>query len=365
MITFSKALRVVSRALTPNKPYHVQWMITRKCNYRCRGCSVWREQDEEELSTEEIKKGLDILRKIGVLEVTISGGNPLLRPDIDEIIEYASRFFITTVYDNGSMAGKKVEALRNADFVAISIDSLNPEKHDYIKGVKGAWETAMASVEKLHEEGINVVVSPTISQLNLHEVVDFTKYFVSKGIPVWYCLYSYDIMQSSDELFSIGKEDEEFSIKDRKLMTELCDFLLEMKRKNSGILMTTKTLKAIRDYYSSNKRTWKCHALRSFFMINHRGEVAGCHLQKPIASIFDLPKLWNSKKFNELRKRYSKCEKCAYLCYIFYSLHGSVIGNLQIAKDRWRSIRFFLRQKPQRTHIFSPVDSPPFSLLEI
>ena len=349
MMTFNKALRVVSQALTPNRPYHVQWMVTRKCNYRCRGCNVWRERDDEELSTEEIKRGLDILRRIGVLEVTISGGNPLLRPDIDEIIEYASRFFITTIYDNGSMAGKKIEALRKADFVAISIDSLDPEKHNYIKGVRGAWKEAMASVEKLHEEGINVVISPTISQLNLYEIVDLTRYFVNKEIPVWYCLYSYDVMHSSDELFSIGKEDEEFLIRDKKFMVKLCDLLLEMKKKSSYILITTKTLKTIRDLYSSNKRTWKCHALRSFFMINHRGEISGCHLQKPVASIFNLPELWNSEKFNELRKRYSECKKCAYLCYIFYSLHGSVIGNLQIAKDGWRSARVILKHKPQRS----------------
>jgi pyrroloquinoline quinone biosynthesis protein E len=82
-------------------------MVTRKCNYRCVGCSVWREQDEEELSTEEIKRGLDILRKLGVVEVLISGGNPLLRADIDEIIKYASRYFFTTVYITAAWQLKK------------------------------------------------------------------------------------------------------------------------------------------------------------------------------------------------------------------------------------------------------------------
>jgi len=113
------------------------------------GCNVWREQDYEELSTEEIKRGLDILRKLGVVEVVISGGNPLLRKNIDEIIEYASRYFFTTVYDNGSLATEKIEALRHANFVAISIDSLNPNKNDSMRGVKGAWKRAMEAVERL------------------------------------------------------------------------------------------------------------------------------------------------------------------------------------------------------------------------
>ncbi|MEM3627744.1 MAG: radical SAM protein [Candidatus Bathyarchaeia archaeon] len=339
-----KALSILSRALTPNRPYHVQWMVTRRCNYRCAGCNVWREQDAEELSTEEVKRGLDILRKLGVLEIVISGGNPLLRPDIDEIIEYASRFFITTVYDNGSMAAEKIDALRNADFVAISIDSLDPEKNDSIKGVKGSWKKAVDAVEKLRSEGINVSISPTISQFNLYEIMDFTKYFLEKGVPLWYCLYSFDLSDRANSLFGIGKANDEFLIEDGKTMVKLCDSLMDLKRKNGKILMTTKVLEAVKSLYATGERTWRCCALRSFFVINHLGEVSGCHLHKPAASIFELPKVWNSKKFNTLREAYGKCHDCTYLCYIFYSIHGSVIGNMQIARDRWRSAKLFLKR---------------------
>jgi len=116
-----KASRIAITALTPNRPHHAQWMITRKCNYRCRGCNVWKEQDQRELSTEEVKRGLDILKDLGIVELVISGGDPLLRKDAPEIIDYASNLFVTTVYDNGSMAKKKLEALRNVDFVAMAL----------------------------------------------------------------------------------------------------------------------------------------------------------------------------------------------------------------------------------------------------
>jgi MoaA/NifB/PqqE/SkfB family radical SAM enzyme len=339
-----KATSIFFRSLTPNRPYHVQWMVTRKCNYRCKGCNVWREQDAKELSTNEIKRGLDVLRELGAIEVVISGGNPLLREDIEEIIEYASRFFITTVYDNGSMAAEKIDALRSADFVAISIDSLDPRKNDYVRGVKGAWKKAMQAVEKLHMEGIRVSVSPTISQFNLYELMDFTNYFLQKGIPLWYCLYSYDSLNGSNQLFKIGEKSDEFVITDRKAMVELCDFLIEMRRQNSNILMTTKTLETIKNIYLKNSRTWKCRALQNFFMIDHLGNVAGCHLHKPVASIFDLPKVWNSEKLDALRSIYRRCTNCTYLCYIFYSLHGSVLGNLQIAQDQWKSAKLFLKK---------------------
>jgi len=343
-MTLEKAASIMVRSLTPNRPYHVQWMVTRKCNYHCKGCDVWREQDAKELSTEEIKRGLDILKELGAIEITISGGNPLLREDIGEIIEYASRFFITTVYDNGSMSAEKIDALRNADFVAISIDSLDPRKNDHIKGVNGAWKKAMQAVEKLDSEGISVSVTPTISQFNLYEIIDFTKYFLRKGIPLWYCLYSYDSSDDSSQLFKIGKKNDEFLITDEKAMAKLCNSLIEMKAKNSNILMTTKILEAVKNLYLKGKRTWKCHALQNFFIIDHLGRVAGCHLHKPAASIFDLPSVWNSEKLNDLRKIYSECTQCTYLCYIFYSLHGSVLGNIQIAQERWKNAKLFLKR---------------------
>lgn len=343
-MNLEKTAGIILRSIIPDRPYHVQWMITRKCNYRCKGCNVWREQDAKELSTEEIKKGLDILKELGVIEIVISGGNPLLRGDIKEIIDYASRSFITTVYDNGSMAAEKIDALRNADFVAISIDSLDPVKNDLIKGVKGSWKKAMQTVDRLHEEGINVSVTPTISQFNLYEITDITKHFLQKGIPIWYCLYSYDCLGEPSQLFKIGKKNDMFSISDEKAMVTLCNSLIDMQRKNSNILMTTKILEAVKNLYLEGRRTWKCQALQSFFVVDHLGRVAGCHLHKPAASIFDLPGVWNSEEFNALRKIYSECTKCTYLCYIFYSLHGSVIGNLQLAQERWKNAKMLLKR---------------------
>ncbi|MBS7633064.1 radical SAM protein [Candidatus Bathyarchaeota archaeon] len=348
MVTdLKKATSLMIRSLTPNRPYHVQWLITRKCNYRCRGCNVWREQDSRELSTEEIKQGLDVLRELGVVEVVLSGGNPLLREDAGEIIRYASQFFITTVYDNGSMATEKIDALRHADFVAISIDSLDPEKNDYIRGVKGAWRKTISAVEKLHNEGIAVSVSPTISQFNLHEILDFTNYFTQREIPIWYCLYSYDTCEQT-QLFAIGKRVDEFAIADTEKMVEVCNSLIKLKKKNSKILMTTKILRAIRDLYRNGKRNWQCRALRNFFVIDHLGRVAACHLHNPITSIHNLPKLWNSNEFDELRRKYSQCTQCTYMCYIFYSLHGSILGNVQIAQEQWKNAKLLFKKEKTR-----------------
>jgi MoaA/NifB/PqqE/SkfB family radical SAM enzyme len=338
-LKLTKAANISARSLMPGKPHHVQWLITRKCNYRCRGCNVWTEQDKRELSTDEVKHGLDILRKMGIVEIVFSGGDPLLREDAQEIIEYASRYFVTTVYDNGSMAAEKIEALRNVDFAAISFDSLNPTKMDYIKGVKGSFEKARHSVETLKKEGINVAVTPTISQLNLDEIVDITNHFTAMDIPVWYCLYSYDMTADENQLFRIGKVQDEFVIKDNQAMVKLCDQLFEMKKKNKRILMTNKLIRAMRSLYAEDKRTWKCKALQDFFIIDHLGRIGGCHGHNFAGSVFDLPKTWDSKEFGDLRNMYRQCQQCTYLCYIFYSLHSGPYGNLALAKEQWKNAK--------------------------
>lgn len=287
---------------------------------------------------------MDILRKLGIVELVISGGNPLLRDDIGEIIDYATKFFITTVYDNGSMASQKIDCLRKVDFVAISIDSLDEAKNDSIKTVPGAWKRAMETVEKLHSEGANVAVTPTISQKNLHEIVDITNYFTKKGIPVWYSLYSYDASTNENQLFKIGKENDEFTITDKQGMVDLCNSLLEMKKKNSKILITKKLLKTLRDFYAEDKRNWRCMALKNFFMIDPAGRIAGCHSHNFAASVFDLPTQWKNQEFNNLRKTYRSCTQCEYLCYIFYSVQGGPAGHLAVAFDQWKNAGLVFRK---------------------
>ena len=339
-----KAANIAARSLVHGKPHHAQWLITRKCNYKCLGCNVWKEQDENELSVEEIKRGMDILKEAGIVELVLSGGNPLLREDIGEIIDYSTERFVTTVYDNGSMAAKKIELLRNVDFVALSIDSLDEKKHDFTKNVPGAWKSAMKTVETLQKEGIKVSVSPTISQMNIDEIIDITNHFTSRDISVLYGLYSYDTPKNSEQLFRIGKPIDELIITDKEAMVKLCNDLMEIKKTNKRILITNRILKALKSLYAEDKRTWDCKALQSFLVVDHLGRVAGCHNHAFVGSIFDLPKNWKSKKFNELREQYKTCTQCTYLCYVFYSLYGSPSKHLSLAREQWKNASRLLKK---------------------
>lgn len=343
-----KGVTILKHYMKSNSPAHVQWFLTRRCNYRCKGCEVWRRKgSEEELSTEEIKFGLDNLRKLGVMEIVFSGGNPLLREDISEILEYSSRHFITTIYDNGSIATKKMDALRYVDFVAISLDTLKEEKNDYLKGVPGSWRRAMDAIETLKNAGINVCVSPTISQVNLDEIVDFTKHFTERKIPVWYCLYWYDY-RSEGKIFGIGTKNNEYEIVEKAKFVKVIDEIMELKKEREGIFITDETLEAVRALYAKNIRTWNCKALQNFLVIDHLGRVAGCHCKEPVTTVFELPEAWKTPELDRLRREYAQCTKCAYLCYIFYSVHMNTMGEMGLLRDQWANIKFLFQSRKNR-----------------
>jgi len=332
-----KALGIAGRSLRPGRPHHAQWFLTNRCNRQCLSCLAWRNpKPAAELPAREVIRGLDILRSLGIIEVVFSGGNPLLRDDIGEILDHASRSFVTTVYDNGSLALKKLGALRNADFVAISLDSLDEAANDRTRGT-GAWRSAMEAIDGLKKEGVSVAVSVLISQANLRGIVDITKSFTDMGIPVLYCLYGSDSTVEKS-LFRLGARDGDLALDDRAAAARVCDELIELKRTRPGVLITTRTLRALKKYFLTGERAWSCGALRDFLMIDPGGNVAGCHLKEPGASVFDLPGAWPTRKFRELRTESAGCETCLYLCYVFYSLHSGALGHLSVLWDRRRMI---------------------------
>ena len=145
------------------------------------------------------------------------------------------------------------------------------------------------------------------------------------------------------QLFRIGKANDEFVIKDKQAMINLCNSLIEMKKKNKKILMTNKLLKTVRSLYEEDGRTWKCQALSNFLVVDHLGRIAGCHGHNFAGSIFDLPKNWNSQEFKQLRETYHNCTQCNYLCYVFYSLQGSPSGYLSLALDQWKNARVLFK----------------------
>ncbi|MFN3740189.1 MAG: radical SAM protein [Thermodesulfovibrionales bacterium] len=173
------------------KPYIVSWNVTKRCNLLCPHCYIDStarlEQDSSELTTEEARLVIDELSYINDrLMLVLSGGEPLLRRDIYEIVEYASSGgFIPVLGTNGILLTKEVVGfLKDAGLkgIGVSIDSVNPEEHDRFRGFEGAWEFSVSGLRYAREAGIETQIDVTLTDRNYQEVDHFIEFGVGLGV---------------------------------------------------------------------------------------------------------------------------------------------------------------------------------------
>ncbi len=137
-------------------PFVIALNLTQRCNLACDHCyldaKVLKEGATDELTTDEIKAVLDDIATLSPeCMIVLTGGEPLLRPDIEELAAHASaQGLMVVVGSNGILlTPERVETLKQAGVagIGISLDSLVPEKHDAFRGRKGAWDKTMASID--------------------------------------------------------------------------------------------------------------------------------------------------------------------------------------------------------------------------
>jgi radical SAM protein with 4Fe4S-binding SPASM domain len=162
-------------------PFIVSWNVTLRCNLKCPHCYInAKEKLPEELSTKEAKMLIDQIAEVSRPLLILSGGEPLLRLDLFEIIHYGkTKGFRIGVGSNGTLidwetARRFKEA--GVDTVSISLDSIRPEKHDSFRGVIGSWEKAVNAIKALRASGIVTQVNTTITLENyseINQILDF------------------------------------------------------------------------------------------------------------------------------------------------------------------------------------------------
>jgi radical SAM protein with 4Fe4S-binding SPASM domain len=163
-------------------PLIISWNVTKKCNLNCSHCYINAATDEpkndalDELTFEEAKQLIDQIAEVSSPMLILSGGEPLLRKDIFEIIKYGTEKGIKMAMgSNGYLLNNETaKKLKDAGIktVSISIDSAIPEKHDEFRGVKGSWQKAIDAINALRENGILVQVNTTLTQDNYDEIDD-------------------------------------------------------------------------------------------------------------------------------------------------------------------------------------------------
>ena len=167
-----------SEAENPERfvPLVMSWNVTRECNMKCSHCYINATENKlaHELTTEEGKKLMDQICQVSKPLLILSGGEPLLRSDIYELIKYgASKGLKMGLGSNGCLIDDVVAAklkLAGIATVSISLDSHIPTQHDEFRGVEGSWQKAVNACKALRKNNILVQVNTTLTQQNYDQI---------------------------------------------------------------------------------------------------------------------------------------------------------------------------------------------------
>ena len=169
----------------------IAWEVTRSCMLACKHCraAAQRTPYPDELTTDECFALLDNIASFAKPIIILTGGEPMLRPDIYDIAKYAGELDMRVVMapcgaliDDESAAKILDSGIRH---ISISLDGATAESHDEFRGVDGAFESSLRGIEAAKRAGLSFQVNTTITQDNLDEVEDILNLAIELGASVF------------------------------------------------------------------------------------------------------------------------------------------------------------------------------------
>lgn len=162
-------------------PVIVSFAITRECNLRCKHCYSNSKDSPhpQELNTEETKRVITEIAETGTRLLVFDGGEPLMRPDIYELIAHAKKAGLYPVLSTNAtlLSSEAVDKLKRAGIraLAISIQGADAKTHDDFCGIEGSWERAMAGTHNAATAGLLFQINTCLSHHNLDQFDDIAK----------------------------------------------------------------------------------------------------------------------------------------------------------------------------------------------
>lgn len=142
----------LARAWIRGAPVWCAWQVNYRCNFHCQFCNYWMDPagDLPELTIDQFAAGARKLDRLGSLLISLAGGEPLIRPDIVDIVRAVGKYHFPFITTNGYLATPDL-ARRLFDGglwgVSVSLDYADPARHDARRGMDGAWERAVAALD--------------------------------------------------------------------------------------------------------------------------------------------------------------------------------------------------------------------------
>ncbi len=308
------------------RTYSISWNLTKRCNLNCDHCYLDADfrggVRTDELNTEECFRVVDQIAEVNPNAFLIlTGGEPLLRPDIYKIVRYAAdKKFMVVLGTNGTMINHTVaQKIKDsgAHGVGISIDSMDAIKHNKFRGVDQAWENSTKAFDILNEVGVDFLVQMSVSDMNYKEIPDVVAYSEKIGAIAFnlYFLVCTGRGQGNTDISNASYEE---------ALKTLYKLQMEYKGKlmiNSKCAPQYKRVVYENDPESVYQRTYSggCPAGTHYGRISPEGDLTPCpFIAESVGNLKDssFKDLWeNAPLMNQLRDRKKlegKCGACEF-----------------------------------------------------
>jgi len=281
-----------------------------------------KERGLKELSTLQLKGVIKSFADLGIAGIGFTGGEPLLRADIYELLKYTKELnMITHLNTNGFFLNEKsIEKILivGVDSLNISLDGADENTHDEMRRHPGAFNKVMKAIACINEIRkkknfrIRLKTVTVINEMNIDQIPDLLQLAIKLRID---CL---EFIPQQPFAFS-----EDNSVYDAVFFEKLrkyIDYIEKFKQGKISIENSPRHLKLFEKSFRNAKMPFSCYAGYNSYAVDCYGEIYPCvpwfNWDRSIGNLadLDLKKFWYSDRYNKVRKEILKCKGCYLNC---------------------------------------------------
>ncbi len=343
-----KVSRSIGEPLPGAGPLHGSISVTYRCNLKCGMCYLWKGPSQyglkgigDELTNAEMKKVIDDFADIGTAGIGFSGGEPLLRTDMTELIAYTkAKGMIAHMSCNGFLTANKdlckkvIES--GLDAIGFSLDGVSAETHDKVRGKDGSYERVLKSIDNFIElrkelnRDIKIIVVCVVSNYNVDELIDLIALLKAHKVDHISFMPFHDI-----GLLGFKPENSmDFKIKARNLekLNAVMDKIIDMKKTDKVLENSMAYLKLFKDCFAGKKWPTPCYAGYGTLCIGAWGHIYPCfpRMEAEVGKGANVRQIsvkdyWKSQQAKKMREEIKECRECYWnnQAEINLLLHGS------------------------------------------
>jgi len=312
-----------AKVLRKKIPLNVSFSVTNRCNLRCSYCGIYKRK-QNELAKKQVFSLIDELSEMGTQRLGFWGGEPLLRNDIGELVNYANENGIfTSVISNGYLVPQKIAELKKLELLFLSLDG-SEKTHDVTKG-KGSFKKQIEAIEAALDNNIPVWTITVLNKSNLNDI-DFVLDLAEKKK----FLTTFQVLYRDSEI----TENNSNIVPTKEEYRDVINKIIDEKRNGAPIASSEAYLKHILNWSDYNKTAlfnqesdfkMKCFGGTFFCNIDTDGGVYPCDWMIGKIPALNCVKDSFKRAWDEIS--IPNCNGCLKSCYSEYNLMFSFNWN--------------------------------------